>query len=306
MDTEKDAAKDYEDMGIEFEEAPIAETTEETTTETPAPVVTPPADDKDEKADDQKTDDQTDDTQDTSKQEPTSQERKPRSIYQDLKETRGQVKTERELRETAERERDDLKKQFEDKGEKTVDQDIQAYAAEIGADPEALQRMRDIFLKDLPKANVIPPELQENMAAFTQWQADQGKANEATIFNQEFQAATPTLKQIFQNVSDDDMTKIKAKVDELAHTAKYADKDLDYVIFKEQEALKPLVSPKKPGIESKGRVDGHELSDTEFDPNADISKMTPKQAEEWENAYLKLSKSPEGLMQDGRGKKILI
>lgn len=226
---------------------------------------------------------------------------KKRSIYQDLKETRQDVKTERELREQAEKERDDLKTQLESKAQTTeVGDELAAYAAEIGADPVALKRMQDIFLKGVPKPTVDNTSLE----AFQQWQAANSKAIEAQSFEEEFKVVSSDIQKMFPEASTEEMGLIKTKLDELAHTEAFHDKELDYVVFKNQESLKALVSPKKHGIETKGRIDVTAPT-FEFDPNADLTKMSEAQQAEWEKAYNQASKSDE-LVTDAQGKRLII
>ena len=100
------------------------------------------------------------------------------------------------------------------------------------------------------------------------------------------------------------MKTVKEKLNELAHTKDYYDKSLDYVVFKEKETLLKLVSPKKRGMETKERKDIAE-ENYDFDPNADITKLSPKEQEAWEKKYNKMMEN-ENLTEDSEGRKILI
>ncbi len=230
-----------------------------------------------------------------------------RSIYVDLKETRKEVKTERELREQAERERDELKVKLEAvstastpaERSDAVD-DLEAFAKEIDADPAYLKKMQQVFLKGLPQQTVDTEALER----FKEWEKNNSQAIEAQSFEKEFQSTLPTIKTMFPDASADEVGLIRTKLDELAHTDQYHDKELDYVIFKNQDSIKALISPKKRGIESKGRVDATAPTFT-FDPNADITKMSDKEAAEWEKAYSEMGKTSE-LSIDSQGKKIFI
>lgn len=307
MEKENEAVKEYEEMGIEFESGPITPTAEEKEPE-PEPVAEKPVVEK--PVVEAKESEEGDDNSNPDNPEPPEpQVPKKRTIYTDYKEKKQELKSERELREKAEQERDELKAKLEakEKGDvSTVDPDIKAYAEKVGADPEALQEMRDVILKGVKPVAEIPKEFKDNMEALEKWKAQNSEASETLAFNSEFDAAKPTIKKTFPTVSDEGMEKIKNKIKELAHTEKYHDKELDYVIFKEQDTLMALVSPKKAGIEGKGRVDNTPIAKPNFDPNADISKMTPKESEEWEKEYDRLSNSPESLTTDGNGKKIFI
>jgi hypothetical protein len=222
---------------------------------------------------------------------------KPRSIYDDLKDKKKEVKTERELRVEAERQRDELQQKQDAQDE------LDVFAAEIGADPVAIKKMRDLFLKGYqPEGNNSISK--EDFDAFKTWQADHAKTVEKQVFEEEFAAVTPTIKEMFPKATDEELGAIKIKLDELGHTKEWHDKSLDYVVFKNKDTLAALVSPKKRGMEPKERKDFDENS-FEFDPNADLSKMTMKQRELWEEHYHKATKS-ESLAEDGQGRKILI
>ena len=240
----------------------------------------------------------------------TPKEQPKRSIYDEYKEKKQELKSERELRETAERERDELKSRLEalDKAgtpeeKQEAADDLEAFAKEINADPAALKKMRDLFIKDAaPKTD---PELAKRLEAFETWQKANSKALESQMFEQEFTTSKPKLAKLFPNASDAEMSSIKAELDKLSHTKDWHDKPLAYIAFENQETLGALVSPKKRGMESKERkeVDGEE--ETGFDPGADLSKMTDKQRETWEKEYRKLGKT-EGLITDTQGRRILI
>ncbi len=244
---------------------------------------------------------------DESLTEPKEQHK--RSIYEEYKDKKAELKSEREQREQVERERDELRAKLEavsqaDTKEKREDaqDDLDSFAQEIGADAQAIRRMRDLFLKDVKSST--DPVLAEKLEKFEAWQKENSVTLEKARFQEEFTAATPTLKELLPNVSDEELKLVQEKVDELAHTKEYHDKDLDYVIFKNKETLSKLVSPKKRGMESKSRKDVVEES-FDFDPNADYSKMSIKEREQWEEGYKKFT-SGEGIVKDARGRSVLI
>jgi hypothetical protein len=238
--------------------------------------------------------------------EPTvpTEERKPRSIYHDLKDTRTSLKTERELREQAERERDEWKTKAEGKPEAKIEaDDLDAFADEIGADPQVVKKMRELFLKDMP-ASTISPELQSKLDAFEVWQKDNGQAIATQQFETEFQSSIPALQKMFPTASAEDINSMKKEIDTLAHTTEFHDKEIDYIAFKNQEKLSTLITPHKRGLESKGRVDATNIP-TDFNPNADISKMSAKELEVWEAGYKAMGKADE-LSTDSFGRKMIL
>lgn len=243
-------------------------------------------------------------------------EEKPRkrSIYEDYKEKKQELKSEKELREHAERERDELKQRLdalsnaETPTEKQEAKDeLEAYAEKIGADPEALKGLRNIILKDIPKADSgIDEETKKSLQEFNEWKKQNSQIIEKQMFENEFIKTIPTIKQLFPSANDSEIAEIKKVVDTLSHTQGYHDKELDYVVFKEQEVLKNLVSPKKRGMESPGRTQTDGAVTEDFDMNADPADMSPEQRGKWMAEYEKVSKSMKGVVTDSKNRKILL
>lgn len=231
-------------------------------------------------------------------------EPKKRSIYNDLKDTRNDLKSEREAREKAERDLTELRSKLDGKPsvESKAD-DLDAFAAEIGADPQVIKKMQELFLKNMP-ASTISPELQTKLEQFEKWQETNSSAIEAQQFETEFQSAVPQLQKLFPNASKEDIVAMKSEIDNLAHTPEYHDKEIDYIAFKNQDKLSTIITPRKRGLESKGRVDATHTPST-FDPNADITKMSPKEAEAWEKGYNELTKNSE-LTTDSIGRRVML
>lgn len=244
------------------------------------------------------------------KEEPLQEpkEQRKRSIYDEYKEKKAELKSEREAREQAERERDEFRTKLEAYANAPTEErrieaqdDLDAFAKEINADPASLRKMRDLFLKDAAPTN---KQLETDLAEFKAWKAQNAQFLEQQMFEKEFKAVTPTIKDMFGNIADTEMDAIRSKLDELSHTKEWHDKDLDYIVFKNKQELSALVSPKKRSMETKSRRDVD--TDTfEFDAEADLSKMTPKQLEQWEEAYRKAGKQAD-LLTDAQGRKMII
>lgn len=236
---------------------------------------------------------------------PETKEPKKRSIYDEYKEKKSELKSERELREKTERENEELRRRVEayekakpEEKEEAGDE-LEKFAEEINADPQAIKRMREIFLKDIKPDETLQKDLKE----FKSWKAQNQQLIEKQMFEEEFSKTLPSLKTFFPNASEEEIGNIKKEIDTISHTKEWHDKDLDYVIYKNKDKLSTLVSPKKRGMESKGRKDVEE-ENYEFNPNADFSKMTFKEREQWEKTYKEMGKA-EGLITDANGRKIL-
>lgn len=236
-------------------------------------------------------------------------EQHKRSIYEEYKDKKSELKSEREAREQVERERDELKSKLDaisnagtPQERQDAEDEMEAFAQEIGADANALRKMQALFLKN---SNATPDEgLAKDLQEFKKWKSENSQVIEKSRFDAEFQSVTPMLKELLPNVSDEEMTIIKDRVDELSHTKEFHDKELDYVLFKNKDDLAKLVSPKKRGMEQKGRRDVQEES-FDFNPDADYSKMSMKERELWEEGYKKFT-AGEGIVKDSNGKRLLI
>lgn len=236
---------------------------------------------------------------------------KKRSIYDEYKDKKSELKTEREMRQEAERKAEEyrLKVEAYENADTTVEKqealdDLGQFANKIQADPAAIKEMFNLFSKKL-KIPDIDESLKKDIADIKEFKATNAKAFEKQIFEEEYSKTIPALKTFFPNANDDEMIAIKTELDKLSHTKDWHDKSLKYIAFEHQEVLKSLVSPKKRGMESKGRKDEEEITTSEFNPGADYSTMTYKQQEAWEKAYRELSKT-EGLATNANGKKILM
>lgn len=229
-----------------------------------------------------------------------------RSIYDEYKDKKLELKEERERREVVEQELAELRQKLDKadtpKEKEAVGDEFEEFAKEINADPEALRKMRALFLKDVKPSD--DPDLKKDLEEFKAWKSQNQQAIETQAFEKEFSQVAPALKELFPDATADEINDIKKELDSLSHTKEMHDKELDYVIFKHKEDLKAFVSPKKRGMESKERQDIN--SDTiDFNPEADYSKMTAKEREQWEAAYKNLSKR-EGLTEDASGKMMFI
>lgn len=294
MNEEETYLKELADAGVDVTD--VKETPEEVT----PPEEKPTVEQKEEKA------------EEVPKEKPLVTEPKEqhkRSIYEEYKEKKSELKSEKDAREQAERERDELKAKLDalsnadtPQEKKEASDDLEAFAQEINADPATLRKMQSLFLKDV-KAST-DEGLAKDLQEFKQWKSENSQVIEKSRFEAEFQSVTPTLKELLPNASDEELQLVKEKVDEISHTKEFHDKDLDYVVFKNKDELSKLVSPKKRGMEQKGRKD---VQDEVFDfnPDADYSKMSMKERELWEEGYKKFT-AGEGIVMDAKGKKLLI
>jgi hypothetical protein len=233
-------------------------------------------------------------------------EQRKRSIYDDLKEKKQDLRAEKDAREQAERERDELRSQLESfQKENNLPEeesnDLLEYAAQKGADPELVKRIVDEARSNQPQ---IDPELRSRLDKFENWQKQNAVVIEKQMFEEEFNKTIPSLKELFPSANPDELNTMKVELDKLSHSQEMHDKPLDYVAFKHREQLNAFISPRKVGIESKGRNQVEETP-TEFNPNADLSKMSAKQLEAWEATYRAAINEQSGVTGNGKKKMLL-
>ncbi len=300
MSTEEErAAAAYAEAGVELPELKKGEDTP--AEEKPTPTQNADAPKEEPKAD----------TENEPLQEPKEDVRKKRSIYDDLKDKKSELKSEREARLATERENQELKEKLaalqnadtpQEKREAATD--LQAFAEKIGADAATLEEMRQLFLKGLP-AQKQDEAIAQQLAEFQEWKQQNQKVVDAQQFDTEFKEALPRLKQYFPNASDEEMSSIRAELDKISHTKEWHDKSLAYIAFEHQDLLGKLVSPKKRGMESKGRQEDAASGDEEFDFNADTTKMSPTAREKWFDEYRKRT-AGDGIITDAQGRRTII
>lgn len=219
--------------------------------------------------------------------------------------------------------REQLQKDFDEKFEKLkaemvnakpeekkeVEDEIKALAEELKFDPEKTRKLIEVARKGI---ETLTPEdkaaLEEYKASKEQREkdaAERAAREEAEEFNTEWATVLPEFKKQFPNASEEQIAAAKQKMDELAHTEKYAETDLDYVMFKERETFgKILFSPKQKTFESP-RVAPSEDDSAEFPTFR--PDMTPAEFEAFEKRRAQYDDHQEPLTirtRDERGRVV--
>lgn len=285
---EADYKKELQDAGVEI---PVDDSVEsEKVEETPE---APEADKKAEEAE--------------KPNESESREPRKRSIYDDYKDKKVELKSEREQREQAEHERDELKRQLEEVSQanspehKASPNGLLEYAEQAGADPELVKRIVEEARNGQQQ---IDPELKGRLERFENWQKQNASVLEKQMFEEEFNRTVPTLQSMFPTANTEELGTLKSELDKLSHSKEMHDKELDYVAFKHREHLSAFVSPKKVGMESKGRNQVGDNS-SEFNPTADLTKMNAKELDAYEASYRKMVSEQGGVSGTGKNKILL-
>jgi len=287
--TEEEYKKELAENGVEVQEEPIAEEPEE-----PKPT--------EEESEEDESEEEAPLTDEPKK------ERK-RSIYDEYKDTKRDLKSEKAAREELSAQLDAYREKYGDLSADATPEERQealdeigAFAQKIGADPATIREMRSLFLKDAG----VPADIVEDIKEFKTWKEKNQEVLEKQQFEQEFKEVVPTIRELFPTVSQDELDIVKEKIDELAHSKDWHDRDLDYIVFKNKAALAPLISPRKRGMENKGRNrEEGESTSVDLSKPLDYSTATAGEIEAYEKAYKDATRS-DGLSTDGNGKKILI
>lgn len=186
---------------------------------------------------------------------------KPRTIYQDHKETKEKLrdsKSEVEKLNQQIADKDTEIANLKEKAEKAetpaekkeVTDEIAALAEELGTTPEQMSKLADFINKKVQPAPVAPvsPLSEEDKSALARIRETEAKTAAAAAFKEELSALAPKLKEEFPSAPDADMTAVTAEIDRLAHTTQYHDKPLAYILWENKAKLEKLVSPKRPSI----------------------------------------------------------
>lgn len=211
--------------------------------------------------------------------EPSDPITKKRSIYDDYKDKKAEARTEKERADAAEAQVEELKALLDTKDEaktptekKQAANDIKEYAEKHKLDPDAMQELRDLIIKDVPKpempAGLKPEEIDE-------WRASRATAKQEAE-DRVILAESSTVKSQLKINDDAELAKVMAEIVKLAHTKEFHDKEIEYIVWKNQDKLSKLVSPKRPSFESGGQ---HGEGEADADIDFSSGKVTPRQAQ---------------------------
>lgn len=213
---------------------------------------------------------------------------KPRSVYDDLKDTRKErneartaAETEKARADAAEAKAAELEallKQGKDaktpKEQSEVADDIKAYAEKHNLDAGSVTDLIKV-MEQRVGAQQLPEEVTKRLTELEGFKATKEAQEKRDAEDREIQAAAPTVKSNLEIHDDAELAKVMDEIVRLAHTKPFADKEVDYIVWKNKDALSKLVSPKKPSFESGGaRVEADAPAEVSFD-----GKMTPATAQ---------------------------
>ncbi|TCU78859.1 hypothetical protein EDE08_101641 [Bradyrhizobium sp. R2.2-H] len=194
---------------------------------------------------------------------------KKRSIYDDLKDTRKEKNAFKDAavaaleaqgikltgKETAEELQALAKKTPSDApapaAPSTPTDELEAYAQEHGLDAPALARLAEVLGKRIPAAQLSEADRQE-LETLKGWKATKDAEEQRAAEDKEVLATAPTVKTQLEIHDDAELDAVMKEIVRLSHTPEFHDKEVDYIVFRNKDALSKLVSPKKPSFEGGG------------------------------------------------------
>jgi hypothetical protein len=202
---------------------------------------------------------------------------KKRSIYDDLKDTRREAKESAARAEAAEAKVAELtalldaqKDADTPKEKEKADDDLEAWAKEEGLTPEQVERFARIIASRIPVSG-LSDEDKQLLAGAKEMINERQRAKE----DQAILDTAPTVKDQLSIHDEAELQAVMKEVVRLAHTPEFHDKEVEYIVWKNRDALSKMVSPKKPSFEP-GSQPG-EGSDTE--PDFSKGAVTPGMAQ---------------------------
>lgn len=163
---------------------------------------------------------------------------------------------------------------------KELDSDIEATAKALNVKPEQLKEIVKLSRKSFDGEL---KDMKDKLSKYEQREQVDAVAEQEEIFNSEWDELSPSLKDQFPNASKEQNEKAYDLMDELSHSEKYQNFDLDYILFKEKAQFdRVLFSPRKKGFESSSTPE-HQVDEDDSDMFENTSKpMTFKDIEKME------------------------
>ncbi len=184
-----------------------------------------------------------------------------------------------------------------------LEADIKSLAEELNFDEEKTRKIVQTARKGLELSaedKALLAEYKESKPLLEKMKQAEFEREQEHIFNTEFEQVLPELQRQFPNASKEQIALVKKELDELAHSEKYHETELDYIAYKERDRLsKILFSPKMKTFESTDPSITTEAE--EFTPKShdQIVDMTPAQFAAYE-------KRMEKMMNDSPKEKLRI
>lgn len=137
-------------------------------------------------------------------------------------------------------------------------------AKAAGLDEDAIKNLSilsEAIKEDLEASSGrLNPDIQKKIdlleSKLGKYEQSDALANDAKIFNSSWTGYVPELEKEYPNISSQELEKVKSFIDKVWHTEKFADKEIDYVVFRHRDKIDELISPRNKGLET-GRSQGN-------------------------------------------------
>lgn len=175
---------------------------------------------------------------------------------------------------------EDLKKQNATGSTSTnqADEFVNEFAEKYGMEVEDVQKLMS---KGNPSKS-LEEELINLRAQNEKLEAINRLTEEKNHFNSEYSSVLPEIKSKYPHLTQEQESKLRQKLYEVAHTKEFHDKSLDYVIFKSSEVIEEIIGPQpepqKPGrrtaeVSKPGNSSQKPLAASDFKDEASFEKL---------------------------------
>lgn len=164
-----------------------------------------------------------------------------------------------------------------------VETAAEALAKELGADDVDKTRLTKILKAAAKLAArkggpvVLPKEVTDRLKLLDKYEADNKEKTETAHFQKEWNGLLPAITKQYPGATQAILAEAMKLMDDLSHSKKFHDKDLDYVLFKNRDKFDTVlkVSPKNKGGEAGKTMAEQDIEEGDEEQLTDIENLTP-------------------------------
>lgn len=158
--------------------------------------------------------------------------------------------------------------------EGAADDDLSSFAEAQGMSADALTQLITLIEKRVGRP-ALPEDIASELAEFRQWRNTSKQQEQRAAEDQAILASAPAVQKQLDITDAAELKTVMDEVVKLSHTKEFHDKEIEYIVWKNQDKLAKLVSPKKDSFEQGG---SHIQGDGAPAPDFSSGKVTPAQA----------------------------
>lgn len=215
------------------------------------------------------------------KESPADQIKK-RSIYEDYKEKKQEAKDAIARAEAAEAKAAELQALLDKKSEAITpkenadaDADIEDFLKEEGLTIEQVDKLAKVIEKRIGSQK-LPEDVQKKLDEIDAWKKSQEATRQQAEEDRQIMASVSQVKSQLDIYDEAELGNVMKEIVKLAHTPQFHDKEVEYIVWKNKDALSKLISPKKKSFE---QGDSRTMQGSEADVDFSKGSVTPEQAQ---------------------------